>query len=646
MGAGERQPRAARQGWLLITSRLWYESLGLAALAFLLLCVAYVTPGLRDWVSDVDVLALSWRYHVRGLDVPWPGLRVLGITENTIQAFGDSRVDYPFPRDVHALALRRLADAGAKTIIVDILLSQSRAADSALRDAVRYCRDRGCAIVLAAGIEDIAYASGVASRSLLVPSPVIMEADPVLGISNTQPKLSYKLIEYAAFSLPVAESQHAPTIGPQAVEAYRLYCAQAGRDPEVGLRRACRGTGFFRINYNGPPEEFDGLLYHYEMLFPGLFDGQPRRELSATELETLRHVFAGSAVFIGSRAKADNDYFSTPFGQMFGVDTNAQAFDTLVQERYVYSVPPPAVLLLVLLLSVLAWAAALLRPMLRAVSWAVALACALWLSNLLLFVFWRLELSATMQFAGFGVPFIACALYGGLMEEAAKQKIRGTFSRYVSGPIVEQIIADPSLADLGGAERTVAVMFNDIRNYSTITEKLSPQQIVTMLNCYLGEVTEVIRRHNGFVDKYLGDGLMACFGGPVPTRDPAGDALRASLEMIRALHDKVLPELAAQGLPSFKVGIGLHLGKVVMGNIGSMSRMDYTVIGDAVNVASRVEGQTKEFKWALLATREVLEAAGAQFAAEFLGEGQVKGREQAVAIYRVVDPAAPDLFRL
>jgi adenylate cyclase len=251
-----------------------------------------------------------------------------------------------------------------------------------------------------------------------------------------------------------------------------------------------------------------------------------------------------------------------------------------------------------------------------------------------------------MSLAGAGVPFIACALLSGLTEEAAKQRIRNTFIRYVDAKVVERIIADPELAALGGAERSVAVLFNDIRGYSTITEKLTPPQIVEMLNCYLGAITEVIRGHGGFVDKYLGDGLLACFGGPVPTADPAGDALRAALAMVHCLQEKVWPELDARGLPRFKMGIGIHLGPVIMGNIGSATRMDYTVIGDTVNVASRVEGQTKEYGWAVLVTHEVLEQAQGEFDGELVGERQVKGREQPVSLYRVVDPAALELYRL
>ncbi len=631
--------------------QLWLKSLAAASMAWLALALAYAIPGpLRSWINDADVLALAWRFQARGYEAPLPQLRVLGITENTIQAFADCGIGYAFPRGWHALALRRLADAGARIVVFDILFSATgaaqRPADLALREAIDYCHARGCAVVLAAGIEDIQYGSSVSSKSLLKPAPVLLQAQPDLGLSNTQPKLSYKLTEYVQFALPTGAGGAVQRYSPQAVAAYRQYCALSGADCAAVLQRATAGTGFFHINYAGPPDRLTGLLYDYETLFPGLFSAQPGRELNPAEAQALERSFSGAVVFIGSRAKADNDYFNTPYGLMFGVDTNALAFDTLARERFVYGVPPLAVLAMTVLLALTAWLLGLLRPLRRSVAASAMTLALLLLSNIALFAVWRLELSLTMQTLGFALPFIACALYSGLSEEAAKLRIRSTFGRYVSEQIVEQIIADPALADLGGTERTVAVMFNDIRSYSTLTEHLSPQQVVALLNIYLGEVTEVIRAHRGFVDKYLGDGLMACFGGPVPTADPAGDALRAALAMTRALHENVLPRLAAAQLPAFKAGIGVHVGKVIMGNIGSESRMDYTVIGDAVNVASRVEGQTKEFGWAVIATREALEAAQGSFTSELLGERMVKGREQPVVLYRVFDPADEALFKL
>jgi CHASE2 domain-containing sensor protein len=167
------------------------KSLALAGGAWLVLFLAYAVIGpTRAWLNDVDILAMAWRYQTRGMEQPLPGLRIVGLTENTIQAFSDCGIGYSqFPRTWHALALRRLADAGAKVVVFDILFSEARspAEDGAFRDAIRYAAQKGCATVLAAGIEDIQYTGGVASKSLLKPTPALMLAQPGWGSATPSP---------------------------------------------------------------------------------------------------------------------------------------------------------------------------------------------------------------------------------------------------------------------------------------------------------------------------------------------------------------------------------------------------------------------------------------------------------------------------
>jgi len=664
-------------------SGLPWKSLTVVALAWLVVLSAYLFASPRHWLSVLDLLASQMRYHVRGELPPADYLKVVGITEHTISLFQDSGVYYPFPRDWHARALRRLADAGARVVVVDIIFagedSWDEGEDEALRDAIRYCRSKGCEVVLAAAIEQTEV-SGARIETLIRPADVIMEGEPHLGLSNTWDKLSYKQIEQVKDSIELPSGNQPKFYYSQAVEAFRLFCAQSGRDFQSEITRAqevepARGETdrdkyFFRVNYCARPSTFAGHEYSFERLFPELWltededdaaaaepDADPDeaaaapgapapRELTADEQAALTDIFGGAVVFTGSLSRLDNDYFNTPFGQMFGVETNAQAFDTLARRRLVRTVPNAAVCLILLLLALSAWAFSLARPIWRGAVLAAVGLGVLGAINIALFVFGRIELTLSTSGLGLLLPYVAGTVYGGVSEELERRRIRAIFGRYVSDAIVEQIIANPELAGLGGVERTVAVLFNDIRNYSTITERLSPAQIVEFLNIYLGEVSEVIQANNGFVDKYLGDGLMAFFGAPVPTADPCGDAIRAALEMIRVLHDRVHPHLEQLELPKFLVGVGIHVGSAVMGNIGSEKRHDYTLIGDAVNVASRVESQTKEFGWAVIVTRDVVDRTLGGFDFQLVGERQVKGREQPVAMFRVVDPARPDSYRL
>ncbi len=628
------------------------KSLFAALGAFLLLGLLYITPATRAWLDAIEIQSISLRFTLRGIRQPSENIKVFGITEEVLAAFEAHGVYYPFPRTWHALALRRLADAGARVVVMDLLFSEAgswdETEDVALRDAVEYCRARGCDVVLAAAIEQREYTPGVRSETLVQPAPIIMEANPALGLANTHTKLSNKLYEYTYLSLPLGENGAAVSYHTQASQAAMLYWRQEGVSESEAVARLKRDGGQYRINYLGPPPQFPGIHYDYIKLFPELQLGESgiERALTPAEQKDIKLLVNDAVVFIGSRAKADNDYFETPYGQMFGVDTIAQAFDTRVSDSAIRTLPPVELLVLALVLSLLAWLVALLRPIWRAFTLAGLVIFWLLLVEQQCFSAFGLELNVPLFIGGFVLPFAACMAYSSIAEESAKRQLRVTFNRYVSPEIVAQIIADPSLAGLHGVERQVAVMFCDIRSYSTITEDMSPAQIVELLNTYLGEVTEIIRANRGAVDKYLGDGLMAFFGAPVPTPDPAGDAIQTALEMTRALHERVNPKLAAMGLPQFKVGIGIHFGPAVAGNIGSEQRMNYTLIGDAVNVASRVEGLTKELNWAVLVTREVKDSAQRAFTYEHAGERQVKGRSHPVELYRVIPEQGADVFHI
>lgn len=629
-----------------------WKSLLAALAAYLLLAGMYVVPDTRAWLDAIEIQAINLRFDLRGVRQPATDFRVLGLTEEVLAAFEDHGVYYPFPRNWHALALKRLADAGARIIVVDILFSAAgswdESEDAVLRDAISYCQQQGCAVVLAAAIEQRQYAQGVRSETLVLPADTVLEAQPALGLANTHTKLSFKLYEYTSLSLPLGEAGDPVSYYTQASQAALLHWQRDGISAELAQKRLERDGGAYRINYLGPPRGFPQLYYDYIVLFPEmqLGSGGVARELTTAEQGQLSRLIDGCTVFIGSRNKADNDYFETPYGQMYGVDTIAQAYDTRVGGVQVGTLPPLVLLGIALALSLAAWLLSLRRPIWLVVLVAAGATVLLLAANQLAFAWLTLELYLPLTAGSFVLAFTACTVYEAISEEAAKRQLRSTFSRYVSPEIVEQIVSNPEAAGLHGVERKVAVMFNDIRSYSTITEQMSPVQVVEFLNLYLGEASQIIRSQRGTVDKYLGDGLMAFFGAPVVTDDPAGDAIAAALEIVEVLHTRLVPRLEERGLPVFKIGIGIHYGAAVVGNIGSEQRMEYTLIGDAVNVAARVESQTKEVGAAVLVTEEVRQACQREFSFESAGQRMVKGRSQAVRLYSVSDPNQPDLYKL
>jgi len=226
-------------------------------------------------------------------------------------------------------------------------------------------------------------------------------------------------------------------------------------------------------------------------------------------------------------------------------------------------------------------------------------------------------------------------------EERARRRLRSMFGSYVSSEVVDLLIANQGEGeglDLKGEEMTVTVLFSDIRNFTTISEKLSAHEVVEMLNTYFARVCEPILAERGNVNKYIGDAVMAMFGSPVPYPDHARRSVRAALGMLAAADEFKLwmhERFGDRGLPEFAIGIGLHTGVVISGDIGTEKRREYTIIGDTVNTASRLEGATKDLGWRIVASRATVEAAGAGVIAGRRDSIAVKGRTGVVDVVEV-----------
>ena len=224
-----------------------------------------------------------------------------------------------------------------------------------------------------------------------------------------------------------------------------------------------------------------------------------------------------------------------------------------------------------------------------------------------------------------------------------REYIRATFGRYVSEDVARKILSSREAAALGGEERIVTVMLTDIRNYSTISERLPPADVVRVLNSYMGAMGELIDAHGGCVIEYLGDAILCVFGAPGELPDHAAEATRCGIEMVARLVElnreweaSGLAKLwQAQGVATLGARMGIHTGRVVAGNVGSKSRVKYAVVGDAVNVSARIEALNKETGTDILVTADTYERLpeGLQARAIEKGAHQVKGRAQPVLVY-------------
>jgi adenylate cyclase len=243
-------------------------------------------------------------------------------------------------------------------------------------------------------------------------------------------------------------------------------------------------------------------------------------------------------------------------------------------------------------------------------------------------------------------------LYKYFSLDKEKRLIRDTFSKYLSKDVLEDLLRDPSRVKLGGEEREVTVFFSDVRGFTTLSEGMSPQELTHFLNKYLTRMTDIILKKRGVVDKYIGDAIMAFWGAPMVNDNHALDAVLAAVEMIESLSE-LNKENIRQGEPVINIGIGLNSGRVTVGNMGSSSRFDYTIMGDAVNLASRLESQTKNYGVSIIiskATKDKIsqdEAMRHRLIFREIDKIFVKGKNESVVLFEVVtDKSKEDFLKI
>lgn len=387
------------------------------------------------------------------------------------------------------------------------------------------------------------------------------------------------------------------------------------------------------IAFAGPPGTFRAVSFE-KLLRPDA--------LKLPEVKAL----AGKVVVLGAGYAGVNDVHPTPYSTsigganalMSGPEIQANIVETLLAGRFIDAIPAGwRLVVFTLLFGTLAFVGVRLPPW-RAVVLVILTVQASALAAYFLFKAGILFPVAHLHI-GMMIVLAGLALLRLTREERERARIGKLFGRYVSDQVVAAMIASPELPELGGQAQQISVLFSDIRNFTTISEKLTAREVVEMLNTYFERACAVLLAEGATIDKFIGDAIMAEFGAPLAQPDHALRALRAAVALRRvAVEFRIwmAERFAGRELPQFDVGIGIHSGEAVIGNIGSSTRMEYTAIGDTVNLASRLEGMTKETGCAILASRETVAAAGATVATGAMHALTVKGRTQPVDAFEVI----------
>ncbi len=576
----------------------------LAGLAVVVL--AAVNP-LR-FFEIAELKALDAQFSVRGPRAPASPIVVVTIDEDD---FDGLNLAWPWPRAVHAKFLDIVGRGQPTAIGMDILFTEPSLHgaddDRALGAAVDRVRDR---LVLAAALTTVGDASFV-KQALNPPIPEVRgkasfgsadyDSDADAFVRRATLRRDFQERDWPGFDLLI----------------YRLA-------EKAGLARGPSPTGReLIVNYRGGPGSFPMVAYH--------------RVVTG---EVPPEVFAGKIVLVGATTPTLHDIFPTPFASqsgMPGVEIHAHTLETMLQ-----GIPlRRASRLLVPVVAVLAgaaaaWTATALRP-LPAFGLVAAAAAAYLASSHAAFVWARYWVEVVP------VPLALLITYAGTVAKnfTQEQREKRRLSRFFSPDVVAEIVRHKDDSTLAASRRRMTVLFSDIRGFTSMSEKMQPEEVVTFLREYLTVMTDAVFKHGGTVDKYIGDAIMALYNVPLEAPDHAMRAVRTALEFqerVRPLAER----FAARHGGQLACGVGIHTGDAVVGTIGSEQRLEYTAIGDTINLGSRLEGLTKEFSVPIIISEATYDLVRDHFGARDLGEVTVKGKAIPVKIYAVLGPIGPD----
>ena len=381
--------------------------------------------------------------------------------------------------------------------------------------------------------------------------------------------------------------------------------------------------GEILVNYYGPPYSFP--------------------HISATALmrgELPPDCLRDKLVVLGNTTEGLHDIRPTPFSAVFpGVEVHCTVLENILRQDFLRRSERTAPLYDMSAIVAMALLFLLAHFFLRGIPLAGATVILLggyvWLTH---FAFLKggLWLNHIYPSVNLAVAYLGTTVHRYLKEAREKRVIRQTFSLYVPRSVVEEMLAYPERLRLGGEKKDLTVLFSDIRGFTTLSEQLPAEELVPQLNEYLTRMTEVVFEHHGTLDKYIGDAIMAIFGAPLPQEDHACRACATALAMMRSL-ESLQGLWRERGQPVFQVGIGINTGLMMVGNMGSERRFDYTALGDNVNLASRLEGLTKMYGVGLVVSESTWEQAKDRFIGRELDVVRVKGKQKPVAIFQVMD---------
>lgn len=561
-------------------------------------------------------------------------IAVVAIDEQSLQELGV----WPWPRDYHAQVIRNLAEAGAKIIAFDIVFSgvtSDEAAEALItqqdihyeappsdadKDLEQAIGEAGN-VVLAARIAEETVAGEEAEATYVTadfPHWRFEDTARAIGMANV-PKDIDNVVRRAWLGIDHQEQLY-PTLGIQvAAEALGVSATELHNRirQRVNTGALDPQQESFLIDFRGPVDQAFTRIPYYQVLW---------KEADLSQV-------AGKLVFVGGTAEILQDFYYYPLTgrgegkdgerQISGVALQASITDALLRGTYIRSLAGPGVYVFGLVLAALvAIGTVRLRPLLGLGAVLMPTLLAVVAASVALF------LSAKLwgPLVGWGVGVLASytmsTIYLEFTSERLRRQLRAAWERRVAPEVLAVILDNPGLAHVAGRRSLSTVLFADMQGFTALCHEYPPEEVVETLNKYLSAATRIIRKHGGTLHKFIGDGVMAVFGDPIPQEDHARQAVLSAWELVHSVAESY-------------IRVGCHTGPLVAGDIGSEEFLEYTVIGDTVSTASRLEGLNKEYDTQIMLSAATVEAAGPGIQVRALGKATVRGRAEPLEIYTV-----------
>lgn len=590
---------------------------------------------------------------------PDPRIIIVGVNDEAIAhlaAAGYGRP--PYPRDVYADAVTELRRAGARVIGIDILFPEEDVvhpdSDRKLAEALEHAPvilgidttklELGKAPASAGSFEpDLWRIAGPQPDEQYLPHVPLALFGGARGIGTLRISSSPRSANIHEY--PIADragnGRYVPSL---ALELYReaeglrregrwdgrAFAAGALRVP-VNDRRA------FAIRWHGGRKERD-LSYKVVALDKVILAALAHEEASAVpaaKLAAFESQFRGAVVLIGYTAAGLNDLRQTPLSPTSaGVEIHANAIDNLLHADFDRDAAPWLVFPLLMLIAILFGQAIDGMPS-QIVSGLVTIGVLAAIGGAgYLALRAGIVIPTVAGLTAVALTFVVLTAINLLSEKEHSSMLRATFGRYVSPQILDYILAHPENVHLGGERRDLTILFSDIRGFTSISEAAEPEEVVEMLNEYLTKMVEILLAHGGTLDKFIGDAVMGFWNAPADDDDHPFHAVRCAIAMIEETA-RIRARWETGGKAAIRIGIGINTGEAVAGNIGAEQVWSYTVIGDAVNLASRLESKNKDYSTEIIISEFTKARIGDAFETVYLDDVKVKGKDKAVKIYEV-----------